>query len=64
MQALNAGVNAILHPRFRSPYHDHGIGGFEAPLLPRAVGATAMGGANGAERGLNIADVLILDIEA
>lgn len=38
-----AGMNAILHLRFRSSCHDHGI--------PQAVGVAAMGRTNGAERG-------------
>jgi hypothetical protein len=66
VQTLYAGMNAILHPRFRSHIT---ITASEASRLhytvhPQAAGAAAVGGTNGVERELDIADVQILDIEA
>ncbi|OSS52812.1 hypothetical protein B5807_02857 [Epicoccum nigrum] len=43
-------------------YHDHGIGGLH--YSPKLLGLRPLGGTNGAERELDIADVQILDIEA
>lgn len=64
MQTLYAGMNAILHLRFRSHIT---ITASEASslhyVLPKAAGAAAMGGTNGAGCELNIADVHVSNIE-